>query len=99
MSNNKEITHIGYVFKKTGVHKRMVFGTWDKGGIGRLESNGDFTLLVDMLPRCGWDGRVRFVKIGNPTPNDGEPDAYGKEGNDPPENYKDPVEGSPATED
>jgi hypothetical protein len=73
-SNNKSsITHDAYVFKKTGARRGMVFGTWDKGGIGRTESNGDFTALIDMLPRCGWDGRIRFIRHGNKPPVEDEP--------------------------
>jgi hypothetical protein len=30
--------------------------------------------FIDMLPRGGWDGRIRFVKAGDPPPGSTEPE-------------------------
>jgi hypothetical protein len=62
-------THRAWVFKRTAMRKGRVVGDWDTGGYGIQQDNGDFTAFVDMIPRAGWDGRIRFIKEGNDPPN------------------------------
>jgi hypothetical protein len=46
-----------------------VYGYWKDGGRFRAEVGDGFSAFVDMVPRNGWDGRIRFVKIGDPAPD------------------------------
>jgi hypothetical protein len=63
-------THIAYFFIRTGMTKRgKVYGYWKDGGRLRAEVGDGFSAFVDMVPRNGWDGRIRFVKIGDPAPD------------------------------
>lgn len=63
-------THIAYFFIRTGMTKRgKVYGYWKDGGRFRADGGDDFFAFVDMMPRSGWDGRVKFVKIGAPVPD------------------------------
>src|SRR5271166_2397834 len=64
-------THIAYFFIRTGMTKRgKVYGYWKDGGRFRAEGGADaFFAFVDMVPRSGLDGRIRFVKIGDPVPD------------------------------
>ena len=63
-------THIAYFFIRTGMTKRgKVYGYWKDGGRGRAEGGDDWFAFVDMCPRSGWDGRIKFVKIGDPVPD------------------------------
>jgi hypothetical protein len=59
-------THDAFLFVRTGMRKGRVFGYWKHGGKFR-EGDEPFA-FIDMLPRGGWDGRVRFVRIGDPPP-------------------------------
>jgi hypothetical protein len=68
-------THTAYFFIRTGMRKGRVFGYWKNGGKFRIdEENGPFA-FIDMLPRGGWDGRIRFVKFGEPRPGSEPPKA------------------------
>jgi hypothetical protein len=59
-------THTAYLFVRTGVRKGRVYGYWKDGG--RFKLGEEPFAFLDMLPRGGWDGRIRFVKIGDPPP-------------------------------
>jgi hypothetical protein len=66
-------THTAYLFIRVGATKRgKVYGYWKDGGKFRNE-DGPFA-FVDMLPVGGWDGRIRFVKIGDPVPGSTDPE-------------------------
>jgi hypothetical protein len=66
-------THTAYLFIRIGATKRgRVYGYWKDGGKFRAE-DGPFA-FIDMLPRGGWDGRIRFVKAGDPPPGSTEPE-------------------------
>jgi hypothetical protein len=59
-------TCTAYLFIRTGMRKGKVFGYWKDGGWFRP---GDVPFaFIDMLPRGGWDGRICFVKRGDPPP-------------------------------
>lgn len=62
-------THTAYFFIRVGVRKGRVFGYWKDGGGLRPMENSNFSAFSDMLPR-GWDGRIRFIKFGDPPPED-----------------------------
>ena len=63
-------THTAYFFIRTGTTKRgKVYGYWKDGGRFRAEGEDGFSAFVDMVPRNGWDGRIKFVKIGDPVPD------------------------------
>jgi|SRR5271166_4060194 len=63
-------THTAYFFIRTGTTKRgRVYGYWKDGGRFRADGGDAFFAFVDMMPRNGWDGRIRFVKIGDPVPD------------------------------
>jgi hypothetical protein len=64
-------THTAYFFIRTGMRKGRVFGYWKDGGKFRAE-DGPFA-FIDMVPRGGWDGRIRFVKSGDPVPGSTDP--------------------------
>ena len=77
-------THTAYFFIRTGVRKGRVFGYWKDGGRfkPKPDADGNFVAMIDMLPRGGWDGRVEFVKFGDPPPPN-EPQAPQRpDGND-----------------
>ena len=59
-------THTAYLFVRTGVRKGRVYGYWKDGG--RFREGEEPFAFIDMLPRGGWDGRVRFVRLGDPPP-------------------------------
>jgi hypothetical protein len=75
-------THTAYLFVRTGMRKGRVYGYWKVTIIpihnrietllildgGRYREGEEPFAYIDMLPRGGWDGRVRFVKIGDPPP-------------------------------
>jgi hypothetical protein len=56
------------------MRKGKVYGYWKDGGRFKLDGDGSPFAFIDMLPRGGWDGRIRFVKIGDPLPEN-EPKA------------------------
>jgi len=62
----RPFTHTAYLFVRTGMRKGRVFGYWKDGG--RFREGDDPFAFIDMLPRGGWDGRIRFVRIGDPAP-------------------------------
>ena len=66
-------THVAYFFIKTAMRKGIVYGYWKDGGRGRPQSDGNFIAKIDMLPQGGWDGRIAYVKIGDPPPSDQVP--------------------------
>jgi hypothetical protein len=66
--NPGPFTHAAFLFIRTAVRKGRVYGYWKDGGRFRLASDGSPFAFIDMLPRGGWDGRIRFVKIGDPPP-------------------------------
>ena len=41
-----------------------------EGGRFKATDGGNYFAFADMLPRGGWDGRIRFVKFGDPPPGD-----------------------------
>jgi hypothetical protein len=59
-------THTAYLFVRTGTRKGRVYGYWKDGG--RFREGDEPFAYIDMLPRGGWDGRVRFVRLGDPPP-------------------------------
>jgi hypothetical protein len=59
-------THDAFLFVRTGARKGRIYGYWKHGGKFR-EGDEPFA-FIDMLPRGGWDGRIRFVRIGEPPP-------------------------------
>jgi len=60
-----------YLFIRTGMRKGKVFGYWKDGGWFRPgDKDSEPCAFIDMLPRGGWDGRIRFVKTGDPPPQD-----------------------------
>jgi hypothetical protein len=60
-----------YLFIRTGMRKGKVFGYWKDGGWFRPgDEDAEAWAFIDMLPRGGWDGRIRFVKTGDPPPQD-----------------------------
>jgi hypothetical protein len=65
-------THTAYFFVRTGMRKGRVYGYWKDGGRFKPEKDGNYFAFADMLPRGGWDGRIRFVKIGDPVPGNEE---------------------------
>jgi hypothetical protein len=67
-SSNTEFTHTAYFFIRTGMRKGRVFGYWKDGGRLKPTGDGNFFAWADMLPRGGWDGRIQFVKFGDPVP-------------------------------
>ena len=63
-------THTAYFFVRLGMTKRgKAYGYWKDGGRFRADCGDAFFAFVDMVPRSGWDGRIRFVKIGDPVPD------------------------------
>jgi hypothetical protein len=67
-------THTAYLFVRIGATRRgKVYGYWKDGGKFRVSEDGPFA-FIDMLPRGGWDGRIRFVKAGDPPPGSTEPE-------------------------
>jgi hypothetical protein len=76
-------THTAYFFIRTGIRKGIVHGYWKDGGRLRPKGMGNFFTKIDMLPRGGWDGRIEFVKFGDPPPEN-EPKARrpGDDGHD-----------------
>jgi hypothetical protein len=83
------LTHTAYFFIRTGTTKRgKVYGYWKDGGRFRAEGGADaFFAFVDMVPRSGWDGRIKFVPIGDPAPDTDakapeRPDATGDDEDD-----------------
>jgi hypothetical protein len=65
-------THTAYLFIRVGATKRgKVYGYWKDGG--RFRAEGGPFAFIDMVPRGGWDGRIRFVKFGDPPPGSTEP--------------------------
>jgi hypothetical protein len=65
----ESFTHTAYFFIRMGSRKGRVFGYWKNGGDFRQDDNEPFA-FIDMVPRGGWDGRIRFVKYGEPVPDD-----------------------------
>ncbi len=62
-------THTAYLFIRTAARRGKVIGYWKDGGRFRLgDDNAEPFAFIDMMPRGGWDGRIRFVKIGDPSP-------------------------------
>jgi hypothetical protein len=82
-------THVAYFFIRTAIWKGRLYGYWKDGGRGRPREEGepgnsDWIARIDMLPQPGWDGRIRFVKIGEPPPDQAitEPQRPGEESDD-----------------
>jgi hypothetical protein len=73
-TGSTSFTHTAYFFIRTGVSKGRVFGYWKDGGKGRPDGTENFFAFTDMLPRGGWDGRIQFVKFGDPPPGQTEPE-------------------------
>jgi hypothetical protein len=67
---SKTFTHVAYFFIKTGGRRGRVYGYWKDGGRFREDGGDNYFAFVDMVVRGGWDGRIRFVKIGDPPPED-----------------------------
>jgi hypothetical protein len=67
---NKAFTHVAYFFIKTGGRRGRVYGYWKDGGRFRPDDGENYFAFIDMVVRGGWDGRIRFVKIGDPPPQD-----------------------------
>jgi hypothetical protein len=63
-------THVAYFFIKTAVRKGRIYGYWKDGGRARPQEDGNFFSKIDMVPQGGWDGRIQFVKTGEPPPMD-----------------------------
>jgi hypothetical protein len=63
-------THVAYFFIKTAVRKGRIYGYWKDGGRARPQEDGNFFSKIDMVPQGGWDGRIQFVKTGEPPPSD-----------------------------
>jgi hypothetical protein len=61
-------THTAYFFIRTGMRKGKIYGYWKDGGGFMATENGNYFARSDMLPRPGWDGRIKFVKFGDPRP-------------------------------
>src|ERR1700749_25613 len=61
-------THTAYLFIRTATRKGKVAGYWKNGGRFRLGDDTEHFAFIDMLPRGGWYGRIRFVKDGDPVP-------------------------------
>jgi hypothetical protein len=61
-------THTAYLFIRTGVRRGRVYGYWKDGGRFRPDNGDNPVAFIDMLPRGGWDGRIKFVKFGDPAP-------------------------------
>ena len=71
--SDPHFTHVAYFFIRTAMIKGRVFGYWKDGGRFRKDDKelpDDFFAKIDMVPRGGWDGRIRFRKIGEPPPAD-----------------------------
>ena len=66
-SDPKPYTHTAYLFIRRMVHKGKVVGYWKNGGDFRQDDAEPFA-FIDMVPRGGWDGRIRFVKYGAAPP-------------------------------
>ncbi|MGE4046479.1 MAG: hypothetical protein AB7F35_16595 [Acetobacteraceae bacterium] len=67
-------THTAYLFIRTAMRKGKIAGYWKDGGRLRINNeNSEPFAFIDMLPRGGWDGRIRFVKIGDPAPGSTHP--------------------------
>jgi hypothetical protein len=64
MTESKAPTHIAYVRKRI-TKNRFV---WLQMGKGRLDSDGVFHGLLDLLPIGGFDGYVYFAPIGKEPP-------------------------------
>ena len=62
------LTHNAFLYRTDGMRKGMRFGRWLHGGEGRLNDDGNFDARIDMTPTQGWDGRIRFIKIGDKPP-------------------------------
>jgi hypothetical protein len=75
-------THTAYFFIRTGMRKGKVFGYWKDGGRFRPHGDGNFFAFADMLPRSGWDGRIHFVKLGDPVPGTEMPQRPGESDGD-----------------
>ena len=63
-TSSPPFTHTAYLFVRTGVRKGRVYGYWKDGG--RFREGEDPFAYIDMLPRGGWDGRIRFVRMRVP---------------------------------
>jgi hypothetical protein len=64
-------THVAYLFIRIGVRRGRVYGYWKDGGRGREGKEGEdieWFSVIDMLPRGGWDGRIKYIPIGEPPP-------------------------------
>jgi hypothetical protein len=78
-------TYDAYLFIRTAVRRGRVYGYWKNGGQFRPgDSDSEPFAFIDMLPRGGWDGRIRFVKKGDPAPGTEHqtPQRPGSEGDD-----------------
>jgi hypothetical protein len=91
-------THTAYFFVRTGMRKGRVYGYWKDGGKFRPQGEGNFFAFTDMLPRGGWDGRIQFVKFGDPPPGQ-EPQVPLRPGDDDDLAQHERIEGDDHSED
>jgi hypothetical protein len=63
----KPFTHTAYLFIRMASRRGKVIGYWKNGGDFRQDAAEPFA-FIDMVPRGGWDGRIRFVEYGAPPP-------------------------------
>ena len=82
MTVSSSFTHIAFLFIRSGTRKGKVYGYWKDGGRFKMDSDSSPFAYIDMLPRGGWDGRIRFVKIGDPPPENDPPAAPSRPGED-----------------
>jgi hypothetical protein len=73
-SGPQPFTHTAFLCRKI-VHKKMMLESWGDCGEFKQEEDGSFTAQIDWMPRAGWDGRIRFIKHGNPPPGAVKPAA------------------------
>jgi hypothetical protein len=66
-SDPKPFTHTAYLFIRVASRRGKVIGYWKNGGDFRQNGDEPFA-FIDMVPRGGWDGRIRFVEYGAPPP-------------------------------
>jgi hypothetical protein len=86
-------THTAYFFIRTGMRKGRVYGYWKDGGKLKPKDGGNHFSFIDMVPRGGWDGRIEYVKFGDPPPEN-EPKAPQRPGADAGDHEEDGAEDS-----
>lgn len=79
-AGTQPFTHTAYLFVRNGMRKGRVFRLLERRRpVQGWDEEGGHFAFIDMLPRGGWDGRIRFVKIGDPPPGN-EPSESGAGG-------------------